>query len=159
MSLKSVPLRRSYNPSHSAWDHFYTASPAEADNAARVFGYLTEAAPCNIFTQQYDGTVPLFRLYNGAVVDHFYTTDAAEKDRAIEKDGYAFEAVAGYVYYANHDATSFSRDGELEARPLYRMYSQKDKDHFYTSDAAERDRATTEGYVNEGVVGYAPRAA
>ncbi len=151
MSLKSVPLRRSYNV--SVKDHFYTASPAEAANAASAFEYTTEAAPCNVFTQQYDGTVPLFRLYNGAVVDHFYTTNAAEKDKAIEQDGYAFEAVAGYVYSANH------RDGELEVRPLYRLYSQKDTDHFYTSDAAERDRATTQGYADEGVVGYAPRAA
>ncbi len=158
MSLKSVPLRRSYNG--SVKDHFYTASPAEADNAARVFGYTTEVAPCNIFTQQYDGTVPLFRLYNGAVIDHFYTTNAAEKDRAIAQDGYAFEAVAGYVYYANHDATAVSCDGgELEVRPLYRLYSGKDTDHFYTSDAAERDRAMTQGYADEGVVGYSPRAA
>ncbi|KJA21457.1 hypothetical protein HYPSUDRAFT_187495 [Hypholoma sublateritium FD-334 SS-4] len=147
MTRHSVPLHRLY--STGGTDHFYTASQPEANNAANVDGYTVEGSPCNIFTQQYEGTVPLYRMYNGAIVDHFYTTNAAEKDNAITKLGYSYEGVTGYVY----------PDASCEGgRPLYRLYSQGATDHFYTSDAAERDKAMTEGYANEGIAAYAPPA-
>jgi uncharacterized phage protein gp47/JayE len=39
--------------------------------------------------------------------------------------------------------------------PLYRLYSKSKKDHFYTTDAAERNRAIAAlEYQDEGIVGY-----
>ena len=145
--MASVPFRRLY--SNAGTDHFYTANEAEALNAASALGYAMEGPPCNIFTQQCEGTVPLYRLYNGGIVDHFYTTNAAEKDNAVANLQYTFEGIAGYVY------PNAECDG---GRPLYRLYSAGATDHFYTSDATERDKAMTEGYADEGIAAYAPPA-
>ncbi|KIM36035.1 hypothetical protein M413DRAFT_428128, partial [Hebeloma cylindrosporum] len=42
-----------------------------------------------------------------------------------------------------------------KAVPLYRAYSQDARDHFYTTDKAEMDRATSSlGYTAEGITGY-----
>ena len=39
--------------------------------------------------------------------------------------------------------------------PLYRMWQPTAKDHFYTVDANEYDRAAKDfGYTKEGIVGY-----
>lgn len=39
--------------------------------------------------------------------------------------------------------------------PLFRMYSNDMKDHFYTADAGERDRTIADGgYADEGILGY-----
>ena len=74
------------------------ANEAEALNAASALGYVMEGPPCNIFTQQYDGTVPFYRLFNLGIVDHFYTTNAAERDNAVANLQYNYEGIAGYVY-------------------------------------------------------------
>ena len=146
--MRSVPLCRLY--SSSGTNHFYTASRDEALTAASALGYTMEHPPCNVFTQQYERTVPLYRLYNDASVDHFYTTDAAERNSAVKNLQYVFEDVVGYV---------FPPDAKCGGgRPLYRLFSQGARDHFYTSDAAERDKAMTGGYVDEGIAAYAPRA-
>lgn len=66
-----------------------------------MMDYSVEKPPCNVFTQHFEGTAPLYRMYNDPVTDHFYTTNAADKDRAITATGnclYHFEAIAGYVW-------------------------------------------------------------
>ncbi len=99
--------------------------------------------------QQYEGTVPFYRLFNLGIVDHFYTTNAAERDNAVANLQYNYEGIAGYVY------PSAEYYGVV---PLYRLFSPGATDHFYTSDAAERAVALTEGYMDEGIAAYAPPA-
>lgn len=38
-----------------------------------------------------------------------------------------------------------------DAKPIYRLYLQRDDDHFYTDSSSERDMAISNGYVYEGV--------
>jgi hypothetical protein len=39
-------------------------------------------------------------------------------------------------------------------KPLYRLYKKSTTDHFYTWDSGEKNRALSNGYVDEGTVGY-----
>ena len=83
--------------------------------------------------------------------DHFYTTDAAERDNAVNVYGYTNEGTACYVY-DTHDHLHHHQPG---LTPLYRQFNPNNGDHFYTTDAAERDNAVNVyGYTNEGTACY-----
>jgi hypothetical protein len=91
------------------------------------------------------GPVPLFRMYQPAIVDHFYTTNAAEAQNAINNLGYNNEGVAAHIWPT----------GGIGLVPLYRMYSPSATDHFYTTNPAERDNAIDNlGYNNEGIAAW-----
>ena len=64
---------------------------------------------------------------------------------AITNLGYNAEGTTGYVF----------SDQEPHTVPLYRLYSASGTDHFYTTDAQERDNAiANSGYTSEGIAGY-----
>ncbi|GAA4230843.1 hypothetical protein GCM10022254_26620 [Actinomadura meridiana] len=135
------PLYRLYKGAPS-YDHFYTASAAEKDNAVKKYGYRYEGITGDVLSSPDSALVPLYRLYRAAIYDHFYTTSATEKNNAVKKYGYRYEGIAGYVYPAS------SKSGT----PLYRLYiGGSHSDHFYTASAAERDSAVRGGYKYEGV--------
>jgi hypothetical protein len=62
-------------------------------NAVTELGYADEETTGFIFPTQELHTVPLYRLYNTAIVDHFYTTNAAERDNAAQNLGYTNEGI------------------------------------------------------------------
>jgi murein DD-endopeptidase MepM/ murein hydrolase activator NlpD len=97
-----------------------------------------EETPHKTATLSITGTavtvVPLtiHRFYNVATGTHFYTADTTEKDRVIRTMGsvYRYEGVGYTVNYASPGNTT----------QLWRFYNRKTGTHFYTADAAEKDR-------------------
>jgi len=93
-----------------------------------------------------EGKVPLFRLISVSGKDRLYTSSAQERDEAQAR-GYKYEAIAGYVASSQIPGTV----------PLYRLVRENagKVEHFYTADAAERDKAIRgTHYRDEGVSGY-----
>ncbi|EJD46232.1 hypothetical protein AURDEDRAFT_34421, partial [Auricularia subglabra TFB-10046 SS5] len=94
--------------------------------------------------------VPFYRLFNGDVQDHFYTTDEAERANAITRLGFKDEGLTGWVHSTPVCAST----------PLYRLYYEGPtnrpllRDHFYTVNPAERERAVKNGYTYEGIAAY-----
>ncbi|KAL0950182.1 hypothetical protein HGRIS_010175 [Hohenbuehelia grisea] len=155
----AVNFYRSYNG--AGVDHFYTTNEAEW-NGAVAGGWAKEGVAARIMNKQVHGSVPLYRLYQAQFINHFYTTNAAERQTAITTHKYNDEGIAGYVF----------PDGRCGTKPLYRMYQHQipngnvypgrvyggyriTSDHFYTTDANERNNAVGKlYYADEGVVGY-----
>lgn len=86
----TVGLHRCYLG--KGWHLMTTAAACEG-----APGAIDEGAHGWIATSQLPGTVPLYRLFNGAAPDHFYTTSDSERAFATAI-GYADEGVAGYVW-------------------------------------------------------------
>lgn len=117
-------------------------------------------------------TVPLYRLrfiYTATNTggsnqsEHFYTANKAERDSAINNlkgytraDKYAWEEYkATSFYFADEGSEGYLSPKEVPGTvPLYRLYKDGPK-HFYTADAAEKDKAISQyGYKLENIVGY-----
>jgi hypothetical protein len=83
---------------------------------------------------------------------HFYTISTDERDKAINRLCFRDEGVACYV----HDGPqTVAVAATLQTAELYRLYNPSNGDHFYTTDAAERDNAVSQaGYQHELVAGY-----
>ena len=142
-----VPLYRLV--SRKTGEHFYTANPAEKDNAIKSDGFALEGIVGYIWSSQQPGTEPLYRLVGGPHNDHFYTTNPTEKDRAISQLHYRSEGVTGYIAKTQLPGTE----------ALYRLYSAADGDHFYTISTQERDNAIkADRYKSEGTIGYVLKA-
>ncbi|KAJ7084114.1 hypothetical protein C8R44DRAFT_551609, partial [Mycena epipterygia] len=135
----AVPLYRDYNP--KTFDHFYTTSLAEWENANANLGYSAEGISMLVFSTQVPGSVRFYRLWSASATDHFYTADAKEAAGAA---GYVIEDMLMYIYPTQLCGSV----------PIYRLYYAAGTDHFYTLSAAERDSAETLGYTYEGIAGY-----
>jgi hypothetical protein len=137
-------LYRLFNPRNG--DHFYTINRDEANKAVNSYGYNDEGSACYILSQSFGTTAPLYRLYNPRTGDHFYTTNQSESNKAANSYGYNYEGVACYVLH--------SRRNVPFALPLYRLYNNRNGDHFYTTNFSERDSAAQSGYTKEGIACY-----
>lgn len=136
-------------------DHFYTTSSAEAETAVQQHGYQLDGVPIAgyVFPEPSSfgsiRTVPLYRLYNPGLDDHFYTIDVQERNSAMG-NGYVNDGVpiAGYIFDAQVPGTT----------PFYRVWKSFNpvgSNHFYTTDATERDRAVNvHEYTDEGSEGF-----
>jgi hypothetical protein len=70
---------------------------------------------------------------------------ATERDNAVAADGYTYEGISSYVFSAQVP----------KSVPLYRLYSARTGDHFYTRSAAEAKIAVAaDGYAYEGIACY-----
>jgi len=82
------------------------------------------------------------------VGDHFYTADPAERDSVLAGGNYRWEEIQCYVFAPWNPQPA-------NTTPFYRLYNRGSGDHFYTTDASERDSAIARsGYVSEGVACY-----
>ena len=72
-----------------------------------------------------------FRAYNSTVNSHFFTTSDAEFQNAVA-NGYVDESTSqnGFAIF------EFNTDGTI---PLYRLYNLHSGQHYYTTNAVERD--------------------
>ena len=112
------------------------------------FGLLAASA-----TYPISSFAPFFRYRYHNARDHFYTTNPSEIGTITigkaGKHGYIFEGI---------ECALLTRhlDGSI---PLYRYYSGRAHDHFYTTNAREigvspYGTKVKYNYVNEGVAGY-----
>lgn len=127
-------------------DHFYSTSLTEANAAVQNAGYNAEGQEGYVLTKKniaFSNMIAIYRFYNGH--DHFYCRDKSEGEDA---KGYHFERIAFYVRGIPPQPKFV--DYWI---PLYRMYSKKDSDHFYTT-APNRTEANKAGYNDEGIIGW-----
>jgi hypothetical protein len=75
---------------------------------------------------------PVYRFYNLKTGTHFYTADPAEKAY--------IEAVLGATYHLDGVAYTIDTTNPRNDTPLWRFYDLRTGTHFYTADAAEKDR-------------------
>ena len=131
-------------------DHFYTTSVAEWDGA-RQAGWYDETWINRFYvfprptSYQGRGTSRLYRLYNRSINDHFYTVDYSEAVSAISGGGYSDESSITPMYVF----ADFPRPLLVSCRSLYRMWSDRATDHFYTTNTDELNGAVSAGYRNE----------
>ncbi len=128
-------VHRMYN--QGSGEHFYTATRGEGVtngfHEERESYFHLAAAPA-------PGLVPLHRCLM-SYGKHFYTT--APNCEGVTPG--TEEGTLGYI----------STTPQCGAVPLYRSYSPRSNDHFYTTDAAEHAHATqADGYTDEGITGY-----
>ncbi|KAJ6514349.1 hypothetical protein C8R47DRAFT_1313671 [Mycena vitilis] len=140
---QAQPLYRDY--SVSLGDHFYTTDEGEYDDANKA-GYIPEGIAARVFTTKVTDAVQFFRLYSTAAGDHLYTTDTSEVASATSTQ-YNYTLQSGPPMYIYQSALCGSV-------PLYRLHSGDVRDHFYTTNATERDSAEKNGFAFEKIAGY-----
>ncbi|KAJ7237556.1 hypothetical protein B0H12DRAFT_1138726 [Mycena haematopus] len=120
-----------------------TTTPGDVLSAG-TSGYNPEGVAAGILAAQLGGSTPYFRLFNADIIDHAYTASATEVD-ALEAAGYVLEPTPGFVYTTQICGSV----------PLYGTFLPN-KDHFYTTSPAERNRSFTLGNTDLGITAYVP---
>ncbi|CAN5205773.1 hypothetical protein BH09ACT1_BH09ACT1_02170 [soil metagenome] len=85
-----------------------------------------------VIPQPANGSLPVYRFWSPTLHSHFYTISAVEKDTILKTYPiriWSFEGAAFRAYTTQAPGTV----------PLYRFWSSRLGDHFYTTNAAERD--------------------
>jgi len=150
----SVAIYRYFHEANH--DHFYTTNAGEigttTPGAVGNHGYKYESVLGYAYPTEHH-VVPVHRYFHEAHHDHFYTTNTSEigtsTPGAVGNHGYKYEIVSFHAFnHAHHGLV-----------PLYRYYHEANKDHFYTSNAAEIGTTTPgqvghHGYKFEGLLGY-----
>ena len=142
-----VPIYRVYN--RRAQSHFYTADPAERDNAVqRSSDYSYDGVAFYAYGAAGAASDTVFRFYDARTGEHFYTINPSERDNIRATiPRLLFE---GPSWYANISPTN-------QASAMYRFFNTQNGTHFYTINAAERDTILQRypQYSFEGVGYYA----
>lgn len=138
-----------YDKDATGFEHFYSSSESEKNNAINTYRFLDEGIAGYVFNSPQPNAVPLYRLVstsNNNPGDHFYTADENEKNDAVAKYGYKYEGIACYVF----------RGQTGRSLPLYRLRRVAGQGfHFYTMSALERDAAIARyNFADEGVACY-----
>jgi len=140
-------------------DHFFTTNGGEIGTTEKDHvgnhGYKSEGPAFEIFTQQLHGLVPVYRYWKEEHHDHFYTANAGEIGATnvgqVGNFGYKCEGILGYVSPTEY----------FGSIPIYRYWQDHDKNHFYTTNAAEIGATNVgqvgnHGYKFEGILGHVP---
>ena len=133
---QGVEMQRLYNP--NSGEHFYTASPVEADHLVSV-GWSHEGTG---WTAPATSATPVFRLYNANAGDHHYTTSAVERDHLVDV-GWSYEGIGWH-------------SDDAQGVALFRQYNPNAiaGSHNYTTSEAERDHLVGVGWSDEGIAWY-----
>lgn len=135
--------------------HFWTVDPFEK-NAVVAAGQTLEGSPFRAYnappTGAAAGAIPIYRLFNALSGDHLFTKDLVEVISATASAGYTLEGTGYWAFNASEDPAS-----TIFTTALYRLWKSAGKDHFYTTDLAERTTAVnTFGYALEGIGYFVP---
>ncbi|MGB0562191.1 MAG: hypothetical protein ACPGVO_10355 [Spirulinaceae cyanobacterium] len=155
-----VALERYYHNDFWAHnrDHYYRAAAAPAlpapapGSAINVRGaqYTFESIEGQVYTTQVPGTIPLYEMYDvGLRRDHFYTSSQQDINSArvfLYQPAGQQPEVVGYIFPPGSNY--------CDTTELFRLYNLIAHDHFYTTDLAERDNATRQGYALEASPGF-----
>lgn len=142
-----APLYRLYNDQYH--NHVYTTT-MESKEWLMSYGYAYEGIEGYVLKDHVEGSVPLMYLYHPEWIDSYYCIYEDSKKNA-EELGYVFQWNEGYVWPTGNESKPYI-PGTL---PLYELWSQGLKDHFYTTSRPEADRLVSTGdYVEEGIRAY-----
>jgi lysyl endopeptidase len=153
ISYLTAAIYRFWSPVYSR--HFYTISKAERDKLLYDYSWvwMYESIAYYAFPgQNVLDVMPVYRFWSGTLNSHFYTMDEAERDKLINIYSYVW-TYEGPVFYAYPEGLQ-----PFDAVPVYRFWSAPLGTHFYTSDAAERDKLITlypHIWTYEGIAWYA----
>ena len=103
----------------------------------------------DFFTPMNDGVgvVEVYRCINLENFDYIYTTSQEEFINAIESLGYITDLEDGKIFKAYSNPLS----GRI---PVYRVYNQTTKRHFFTTNYEELNQKFEEGYQNAFIAFY-----
>ena len=149
------PVYRFWSPTNSV--HFYTISPSEKNKIRATY-------PSSVW--MYEGIVyyafdasgqpnssPIYRFWSPKFGSHFYTISESEKDKLVADylpDVWTYEGIAFYAYPPGQQPAG--------TRPVYRFYSPKTGDHFFTIQESEKDKlvnALSASWTYESIAWYA----
>jgi Metallo-peptidase family M12B Reprolysin-like/Calx-beta domain/Repeat of unknown function (DUF5648) len=139
-----LPYYRLFNPVVRA--HIYTTD-ANENNVLSTRGFSPDGPIGDLLTSgaTVSGrpTVPLYRLYNTALLRHLYTTDANEYN-VLGNLGWTKEGETGYIA---SQPNPFST-------PFHRLYNTAVQRHLWTTDQNEVNVLTGLGWSYDALVGY-----
>ncbi|EJD47810.1 hypothetical protein AURDEDRAFT_123366 [Auricularia subglabra TFB-10046 SS5] len=138
-TAQTIPLIRAFN----GLDHYYNTNSSEIARAV-ASGWNQTAVAGHVLPTQLSGTIPLFRLVNGAQSAHLLTASTAERNGLISNpaSGWTDEGISGFIL-------SSPLCGTL---PFFRVF--EGDDHFSTISTAEKATALENGYVDQGNTGF-----
>ncbi|NLB55357.1 MAG: hypothetical protein GX811_06255, partial [Lentisphaerae bacterium] len=144
-----VPVYRlySYGAPESTYEHLWTTDEKERDLLDSWPSWVYEGVAWLAYTNQVDGSVPLYRLYAELERQHHYTNIEFEYQYLAGDGTWNDEGVQYYVFPTN------TVDGLL---PVYRFNHEELALHHFTIDENEKDeiiRHPEWGYEYEGI-GY-----
>lgn len=113
----------------------------EAVNKRLRTEQVTTTASSNLTATVLYNVLPVYRWYQSTSYDHFFCLDP--KGEIAPQVGYASEGIGFYTL----------QNQELGAVPLYRLWNSNGG-HFYTSNQAEHNYVVTQGWNDEGIIGY-----
>ncbi len=116
------------------------ADPVEYVLLTADGGYVLQEVPCRVATRPSSSTVAVHELQRPSIGDWLYTSNSVERDKAVANYGYTAEGAPFY-------GAPVPGDGGVG---VYRM--TRNGYHRYPSEAAERDRLVSEGWVVEFIV-------
>lgn len=135
--------------------HFYTISEAEKEKLLVDYPHVWtyEGVVYHAFSDDWDpASRPVHRFWSHKLSAHFYTIDVSEMNTLMDKFGdvWTYEGVAFYAYPAGNQPAW--------ALPVYRLWSDSKRAHFFTMNEAEMNRLLNEfGHIwtYEGIAWYA----
>lgn len=127
---------------HRFWNpltkrHYYTVNKVEIEmiNLYQGRQWRDEEAVFYVYScdQHPADTLPVYQFWSEALGSRFYTMQEEEKDDLIREYSYIwkYEGIAWYAYPEGRQPA--------EARPVWRLWSDTLRTHFYTADEAEKD--------------------
>jgi hypothetical protein len=139
---------RPMSPSFDAGDPNYLPAADETDLSGKP--RLADMA-VDLGAYESSALAPVYRFWSPVTGDHFYTMSEAERDKLINFYARVWtpEGIAFYAY---------ARAAEPNLLPVYRFWSSKDGDHFYTINETERAKLLQQnppGWISEGTAFYA----
>ncbi len=120
-------------------DHLYSLSSVEVGSN----GYVSEGEAFRVFTQQYQGTAPVYRLYLASSGIHYYTLSASERDGLVSQ-GWKYEKTEGYLYSANPTGRS----------EVFHIFFPVTGGHLFTTSASEKSAALGAGGQSQTSLGF-----
>ena len=83
---------------------------ADAIDSQKKNGYLEDGIPVGYIAKtSFEGSVPLYHLFNASTGDHFYTVDTNERANATTSWKYADEGILGYVWPNGTDPNELAK--------------------------------------------------
>ena len=141
IDIGAVETAPATSPVYRFWSstkksHFYTISITERDSVIANYDdaeWLYEGPAYVAYPSQVAGSSPLYRFWSQRYQGHFYTASVTERDAVVANypdDEWSYEGIAYYILPTGAGPGTTS---------VARFWSEKNRHHFYTASATERD--------------------